>query len=189
MASTRHSNEIGLYKTNPLITLNKLTTNRKVLQRFQQHIKDVTSIRNASHSTIDELYLLWSKATIPTVFKANAIKKLKNLHYKWLLLKMNKERYSEAQKTREQEFKNQLDMLFDVVQADALSKMQIPEDRLFLENQRSVRRLIIGAEDKKFTAKQKRIEQRRMKEKERRQKAGKTSSQTIDLLSTRKLKF
>ena len=69
MASTRHSNEIfliGIYQTNPLIALNQLTTNRKVLQRFQQHMKKVTSVRNASHSTIDELYLLWSKATITT---------------------------------------------------------------------------------------------------------------------------
>ena len=99
MASTRHSNEIffiSLYETNPLITLNQLPTNRKVLQHFQQHMKDVTSVRNDSNATIDELYLLWSKATIPTVFRANAIKKLKNLHYKWLLLKENKERSSEA---------------------------------------------------------------------------------------------
>ena len=85
-------------------------------------------------------------------------------------------RSSEAQKTREQEFNNQLDMFFDVAHADALGKMQIPEDRLFLEGQRSVRKMIIGAEDKKFTEKQKRIEQRRMKEEGRRQKAGEAST-------------
>ena len=78
--------------------------------------------------------------------------------------KKNKRRSSETQKTREQEFNDQLDMLFDVAHADALVKMQIPEDRLFLEDQCSVRRMIIGAEDKKFTAKQKCIEQHRMKE-------------------------
>ena len=58
MASTTHSNEIffiGLYETNSMITLNQLPTNRKVLQRFQQHMKDVTSVGNASHATIDEL--------------------------------------------------------------------------------------------------------------------------------------
>ena len=71
-------------------------------------------------------------------------------------------------------------MIFDVAHADDLGKIQIPEDRLFLEDQRSVRRMIVGAEDKKFTAKQKCIEQRRMKEKERRQKAGEAStSQTV----------
>ena len=159
MASNRHGNEvflISLYKTNPLITLNQLPTKRKVLQRFQQHIKDVTSVRNASHLANDELYLLRSKTAIPTVFRANVIKKLKNLRYKWLLLKKNKGRLSEAQKTREQEFNNQLDILFDVAHADALNKMQIPEDCLFWC---SVRRMNIGAEDKKFTAKQKRIEQ------------------------------
>ena len=75
------SNEIfliGLYEAKSLITLNQLSTNRKVLQRFQQHTKDNASDRNASHVTIDELYLLWSKATILTVFRANGIKKLKN---------------------------------------------------------------------------------------------------------------
>ena len=67
-------------------------------------------------------------------------------------------------------------MRIDVAHADALGKMQIPEDRLFLEDQRSVRRMIIGAENKKFTAKQKRIEQRRMKEEKQRQKADETST-------------
>ena len=71
-------------------------------------------------------------------------------------------------------------MLFDVAYADVWGKMQIPEDCLFLEYQRSVRRIVIGAEDKKFMAKQKRIEQRRMKEEKRRQKAGEASaSQTV----------
>ena len=87
---------------------------------------------------------------------------------------------SEAQKTRKQEFNNQLGMLFDVAHADALGKMQISEDRLFLEDQRSMRRMIIDAEDKKFTAKQNCIEKRRIKEEEQRQKAGETStSQTV----------
>ena len=87
-------------------------------------------------------------------------------------------------------------MLFDVAHADALGKMQIPENRLFLEDQHSVRRMIIGTENKKFTTKQKCIEQHRMKEEERRQKAGEAStSQTVyynisnSLLSFRKLKF
>ena len=143
-------------------------------------MKDVKSVRSATHATIDELYLWWSKATIPTIFRPSVIKKLKNLHYKWLLLKKNKERSSEAQKTRKQDFNNQLHKLFDVAHADALSKMQILENCLFLEDQRGLRRIIIGAENKKFTAKQKRIEQRSMKEEEQKQKAGETStSQTV----------
>ena len=71
-------------------------------------------------------------------------------------------------------------MLFDVADVDALGKMKIPEDSLFLGDQRSVRRMITDAEDKKFTAKQKRIKQRRMKEEKQKQKAGETStSQTV----------
>ena len=34
-------------------------------------------------------------------------------------------------------------MLFDAAHADALGKMKIPEDRLFLEDQRRVRKMII----------------------------------------------
>ena len=82
-------------------------------------------------------------------------------------------------------------MLFDVAHADALTTIQQQEDRLFLEDQRSVRSMIIGPEDKKFTTKQKSIEQRRMKEEkrrikeeERRKKAGETStSQSVSYCS------
>ena len=62
-------------------------------------------------------------------------------------------------------------MHFNVAHTDALVKIYIPEDHTFIKDRYSVRRMIIGAEDKKFRAKQKRIEQRRMKEKERRQKS------------------
>ena len=88
-------------------------------------------------------------------------------------------------------FINQLDMLFDVAHADALTTIQQQEDHLFLEDQRSVRSMIIGPEDKKFTTKQKSIEQRRMKEEKQRikeeewrQKAGETStSQSVSYCS------
>ena len=61
MASTRQSNEIfliGLYERVSLIALNQLPTNRKVLQRFHQHLKDVISVKNSSHATVDELFML-----------------------------------------------------------------------------------------------------------------------------------
>ena len=82
-------------------------------------------------------------------------------------------------------------MLCDVAHADALTTIQQQEDRLFLEDQRSVRSMIIGPEDKKFTTKQKSIERRRMKEEKRRikeeeqrQKAGETStSQSVSYCS------
>ena len=151
--------------------------------RFHQHLKDVISVKNASHATIDELYMLWSKATIPTVFKVNAIEKLKKLHENWLLLKKNKGRPSHAQKTQEQEFINQLDMLCDVAHADALTTIQQQDDRLFLEDQRSVTSMIIGPEDKKFTTKQKGIEQRRMKEEKRRIKGERRQKQQLFILT------
>ncbi|GBM41110.1 hypothetical protein AVEN_63794-1 [Araneus ventricosus] len=107
MAKTRQSDNIFLLGVRDLESLNrfnKLPTTKEVLLRFHHHLNDVKSVRNASHRTIDELIVVWSKAAIPTRFVKHAIDKLENIHSEWLLLKKNKSLPSEAQRKHERKF-------------------------------------------------------------------------------------
>lgn len=138
----------GLRELEPLAYLKQLPTIRQVLQRFHEHLYTIKSVGNASHVTIDELLIVWCKAAIPAVQKTHAIEKLEKIHSIWLLLKKNKGRESEAQMKRETDFKQQLDMLFDIAHIGAMSKIRINEDRDFLADQRGERKMYIDAEDK-----------------------------------------
>lgn len=62
------------------------------------------------------------------------------IHMKWLLLKKNKKRVSEAQKKREYVFREELDKLFDIAHAN----------REFLIDQRVERKMIMTAIGKKL---------------------------------------
>ena len=69
-----------------------------------------------------------------------------------------------------------LDNLFDIAHADALERMKIEEDKMFLHRQREPGRLGCLAEvDKKKSEKEKRSRQRKVEDKKRK-KAVSTSS-------------
>lgn len=72
------------------------------------------------------------------------------IHKKWLLLKKNKKRVSEAQKKREHLFREELDKLFDIAHANAMNSIKIAVDREFLIDQRVERKMIMTAIDKKL---------------------------------------
>lgn len=174
MALTRTNNEvflIGLRALEPLLILKQLPTTRQVLRRFHLHLKNTSSVRNASHATIEEVLILWSKAAITTTLHSHAVEKLEKFHSTWQLLKKNKGRPSETQRGRELEFENELDKLFDIAHADALTMTKIKEDYDFLLDQRGNRKMFMAAEDKILAQKEERARQRRNKEEERRQKA------------------
>lgn len=174
MASTRQKCNIyliGISELEPLTNVKQLPTIKQVLQRFHEHLKEMKSVRNASHTTVAELQINWTKAGIPTMLKTHVIEKLEKLHETWLLLKKNKGRQSEAQKRKEFEFATQLNQLFDIACADALSTIKIDQDKHFLSDQRSDRKMIMTIEDKELAAKQQRSEERQQKHEERKRKA------------------
>ena len=144
---------IGQCELEPLSTLRQLPTRKQVLQRFHHHLKIVKSVRNASHLTIEELSLLWSAAAIPMTLTKHAIEKLEKFHTSWLMLKKNKSRPSEVQRKREVGFVNELNALFDISHAEAMTMITINEDRDFLVDQRGIRLMFIAAEDKKLAKK------------------------------------
>lgn len=86
--------------------------------RFHFYLSEKKSVRNASHSTIEELTEVWKKALIPIKFTPDSIKKLESVHSQWLILKKNKGRKTEQQKTNELLFKDKIENLFDIAHAD-----------------------------------------------------------------------
>jgi CRISPR/Cas system CMR subunit Cmr4 (Cas7 group RAMP superfamily) len=71
---------IGFRDLEPLLRLIQLPTVKKVLQRYHYHLSATRSVRNASHLTVEEVLVLWSKTAIPTTTANNPIEKLENIH-------------------------------------------------------------------------------------------------------------
>ena len=162
---------VGACDLEPLLRLKQLPTVKQVLQRFHQHLSEFKSARNASHLTIEEVSMVWSKAAIPMILKSHAIDKLEKLHHSWLLLRKNKARKSETQRQREANYSTQLSVLFDIAHADALSLIKIAQDRDFLLDQRGTRKMYIATEDKELANRQQRVRQRQLEAEVRRKRA------------------
>ena len=181
MTTTRQDCEIfliGQCNVAAMITMRQLPTIREVLQRFHHHLKELKSVRNASHATVDEILEVWTKAFIPTTLKRNVIDKLEEWHSRWLLLNKNKGRVSEAQKEREKQYAKQLDVVFDISHTNALSLIKIQQDKNFLMDQRNQRKMYISDEDKELTKKKERVRQRLASEEQRRVKGLAASAST-----------
>lgn len=72
-------------------------------------------------------------------------------------------------KQREEEFKSSLDNLFDIAHADALERIKIEEDKIFLQKQREPGRPgCLAGVDKKLTEKEERARQKKLKEEKKR---------------------
>jgi hypothetical protein len=78
---------------------------------------------------------IWNKACIPTTNERNAIEKLEKLFDSWGKLKKNSKRDTVVQPTNETVFQAEIDKLFDIAHADAMTMIKIPEDRLFFNDQ------------------------------------------------------
>lgn len=89
------------------------------------------------------------------------------MHSQWLLLKKNKGRKTEKQRTNEQSFVDKIEKLFDIAHSDALVLMKIQEDKDFLIDQRTERKMIISSQDNEYNKKQERALERFEKEEKR----------------------
>ena len=86
-ATTRQSDQLFLLGTRdlePLSRLIQLPTIRQVLLRFHYNLQETKSIRNASHATMEEVSILWEKASIPTTLPCHRIDKIEKIHSEWL---------------------------------------------------------------------------------------------------------
>src|SRR6218665_2264087 len=103
-------------------------------------------------------------AHIPTTIERNAVDKLEQLFDKWIKLKKSSRLVSIDQTANEAAFQADSDKLFDIAHADAMTLVKIPEDRLFLTDQRTDRKGYMSGEDKVFADKQERMKKRKTAE-------------------------
>lgn len=119
------------------ITGCKLPSNRQVLATLFYNLRTVKlNLKESARITVQEVYIFWAKARIPTKYEKDAITKLEKLHLEWRNIQKDKNKTSEAAKKKIKEFASKLDDLFDVAHQDALTTMKSKEDKEFLLKQR-----------------------------------------------------
>ena len=115
----------------------KLPSNGQVLRVLFYNLRKVKlDLRSSAANVIKEVEVFWEKARIPQRKTYNSVTKLIELYQNWRQLQRSNKRRSESQEKKEQEFLESMDDLFDIAHQDALNKIKIEEDRLFLLNQR-----------------------------------------------------
>jgi len=147
----------------------KLPSNRQVLSVLFYNIREVKlKVSESANLVIRECIIYWEKARIPTRAFPNCVKKLVDLYDVWRELQKNCKKTQVTFRNREKNFEIDLDNLFDIAHADALERMKIEEDKLFLMKQREPGRPgCLGGVDKKLANKEERSRQRRLEEEER----------------------
>ncbi|KAF2890597.1 hypothetical protein ILUMI_15575 [Ignelater luminosus] len=126
------------------------------------------NLSDAANLVIDECLICWEKARIPTKHRSDCVKKLKKLYETWRNLEKSCKRLSNTQKSKEKIFEGNMNNLFDIAHANALSLISIEEDKEFLIAQRKPNRegSMIGI-DLKLTTAQKRKAERKKKKKQK----------------------
>jgi hypothetical protein len=154
------------------ITGAKLPSNRQVLAVLFYNIREVKlTVTESANLVIRECIIFWEKTRTPTRSLPNCVKKLVDLHQVWRALQKNSKKIQEVHKRREQHFQIDLDNLFDIAHADALDRIKIVEDKLFLQQQREPGRLgCLAGVDKKLTEKEGRARKRKIEEEKKRLK-------------------
>ena len=168
--NTRSKTAIWLIgQPEPKLPERVLPITEQVLQTFYHH-HETNSVSQGLKLTIDELLSIWARARIPTALHQNITSKLKSLVDEYNLLKKNKSRKSDTQRFREEEFKTKLKLLFDISHKDAETLVKIEEDKLFLEDQRGARKMVMAGVDEQLSAQEERSAHRILKEQERKER-------------------
>jgi hypothetical protein len=123
---------------------------------------------------------IWSKARVPTAEERNIIFKLNNSLQIYRNICRNKGRQGAAQVAKEREFESSINQLFDIAHIQAMKLIKIEEDKLFLIDQRTERKMIMSTIDKELAEQEERTAQRIEKEKERRVKEGQRKQKEDD---------
>ena len=138
MASTRSQTDTYLLGSmENTITGSKLPSRKQVLQVFlHHHLEEKMTVKDAAGETLKVLGDFWQRARIPMQKDQRAKEKIIRLYDEWAKLKKNKNRTTKTQKDNEQKFVNLLENLFDIAHANAMSMIELDEDKEFLKAQR-----------------------------------------------------
>lgn len=148
----------------------KLPSNRQVLQVLFYNMRYVKlSSKESGELVIDAALIFWNQARIPTRERSKCVNKLIKLYDEWKCLqKRDSGKMSTAMKSRYDKFIGDLDNLFDVAHADAVTMMTNEEDVAFLEKQRqSGRPGSMAGVDQKLADKEERSRLRKKEEEAR----------------------
>jgi hypothetical protein len=128
-----------------------LPTVREVLMvYFFNHKIDKLSQKAATQNVVREVCEIWSKARVPTAEERNIIFKLNNSLQIYRNICRNKGRHGAAQVAKEREFESSINQLFDIAHIQAMKLIKIEEDKLFLIDQRTERKMIMSTIDKEL---------------------------------------
>ena len=137
---------------------------------FYQHNKNNLSQKDAVKAVVLALSDIWCKARIPTSEQRSIIRKLESLLDRYRNICRNKGRPSSTQQSKEAEFSNSINSLFDIAHHDAFNIITIDEDRLFLIDQRLERKFGMGTVDTELAKKEEKADKRKLQENERQRK-------------------
>jgi len=151
----------------------RLPTVGQTMRRLFYDLKtNKLSLSESCSNAVDEVLHLWYISHIPTTQKRNAVTKLKALYARHVGLGRNKARRTDRQLELESEFCELMEKLFDVAHADCdkeKSAIELPKDRIFLEDQRGPRKMTIDKEDLDFKQREERRQRRQVEEERRRE--------------------
>ena len=161
---TRSENEVWLIgPTSDQLIGKKLPTSKQVLKLFfHLHKNEGNNVKESVKMTILQVLPFWQISRIPTKSELHAREKLEKMFLKWKGLQKHALRRSDTQIRKENEFLIETDKLFDIAHADALSLIEIEEDKDFLMDQRGKRIGYIGSLDKKLAEKEGRVLKRKV---------------------------
>jgi len=130
-----------------------LPTTKDVLSVYFCHQKrEKLSQKESIMLTVKQVREIWAKAGIPTAEDRNITRKLELLVDKYRSICRNKTRGGAAQLARESNFQIDANQLFNNAHHAAMELIKIEEDRVFLSDQRTERKYVMGEVDKELAA-------------------------------------
>lgn len=188
MASTS-SNKVALRSDTPQMYLightcmqilgAKLPSNKQVLQMyfFNTMYRHMDSPKSAL-LVADAVMIFWRQAGIEMQLKENIQKKIIKLRDKYRDLQKHSARGGATHNSKEAEFIDKLDDLFDIASADALTKMKNKEDIEFLQKQRLKGRVgsMIGVDEVSSGIEKRRLEREYAEESRRKRQCSEVAT-------------
>ncbi|KAG7160802.1 hypothetical protein Hamer_G024967 [Homarus americanus] len=166
-STTRSATEIYLVgQPASSIRGSKLLTMRQVLKFFFHTVNESGDRQETFKETVRNVLTFWNLARIKTISERGCREKLTRLWEHWRSLQKSRDR---AAKDKVENFKSQLDLLWDIGAPDAVediekNRLLTPADKqqdiAFYQDQRGERKAFMSGNDKIFAAKKRKQEER-----------------------------
>ncbi len=123
---------------------------------FYYHKREGVQQKDAVKSVVKRICQIWVKARIPITQERNIVRKMESLLDKYRNLCRSKNRGGSTQQAKEEDFVASCNLLFDIAHHDVMNVIKIEEDKVFLTDQRSERKYVMGGVDTELAEREKR---------------------------------